>query len=1720
MAQTTPDTTLLPDSSGQGVKQQAAVREGGEVNVVEVENVEDRPASTPSTEKTSTLTPTDARPQTPPPRPSLVPLGSIPPQSSTLTPVAPHPKRFNAVNISKKFLKNASASSASSSSPSVSKSGSSAAARPSIQPAPPYSRLVTTKLTASPAVASSTAGWSRPSSVAPSPATVSSSPNSTSPLPTAPASQPSTTSAPQLPHAGKVILPQPRSSVAPVSSLQKDSGSSKPVWGNVKIPTVVPIRPDIQPNDFPTAAEVANVARKQAKIDDAKATTDTAAKQLRMEEADTFRGVHLDPNAHHWDEMEEDDDNFLAGVIEFGDGRQYKIESTEQQPAGASSPRAGVSKESPSGPVSKEDRFVDDFDRSWPKSRNSPASASREFPPPSAHTASPSSSPVISNATHSPQDSSRVLFNERSNRLEPYSQSHRASQGPFGSKRMSFHEGVADPRGTREGPQNVQVLQKPATGDFGHRGRRFSGSSGNFGSGPLNGFVGDRTKDHHGRRDAPPPSPRSQHQPPHAVDGGRDFSRRGTMGPPPVPLHATSRHPQEGGRQLPPHLSHVSPNTPSRTLPRDSRAVPSEPPLSGGLPSSSGRFPPPSPAHSHASLSLVSPAAAVNISLPLATPADLDVVRKDVMHSAAERAKQRRQQEEEEREAQKERARRKAAEIEEKIKAEEAERQKEKQALEAAKIAKVFSILLFLFGGITNKWVSQEKEAISIIEEAVKSVEISSKPTEDKPSDTASGKMPLGRQPSLKAVFRMAPPEPLRSAGLRRTPLPPRPAPLSPPPTSVSSQPESWRTRMNAFPSPAPRQIQTRQSPASANFIPSGPSAAEQVETIADGSQEDLEVVDFSDMGKFVGIPESPEIADNAPEASGGPEIPSKPPRPVAADFFDEPPSISDAVPASKKADFGVWRRKVSQDVTEPSVSVAEVKEITVEVKKAATSTQDHTTALNVDDSVVSETFTVAEISMASTKEPLTYPDHQQRGAQIVNVSSPSNGQRTSRSQPLHREPTTSMSALDDAMSRIKGVLSGMQAQEPPKDVAQTQVEPEARTTLSVHLPPQPHARSNGKERWIPPALRPRRFDDNDEPREVFLVTVLQPPRSPLPAMNSISVRLPSISRLVQPIHRKQLHAFSRPPFQARMDILSFDPPVYDMSRRDLSLNDVLFRRPPPGFKGKFRYRVFLPRFRGPKVNIPPAGPMKPAAFGRSTVADDASTWRKPLVTPVDKIEKIEPEATSLHTMSRSPPPDHTPPETTVASIPKTGDDSPAKLDGGQAARSRSQPKMPVGSAVAFIRDSRIDVVEADTKPLVNFIVGSQLEDSEAKVIDISKMSPAVEPSYLKQDGRDEHASRQSNGIAPKSSTSSEDKEAAPSLVASLNADGKNPDDSTDRILVTPPTHHSTVSWTRSSTSLAVKESPARAPDPEHLKAVWSQTSNKAGLHAVNSLEGIADDLTALPFTLQDVKSEDGETPPPSLPSAPSRMSLHEVTRAFQQVPTSSSTPNPPPHRASFSPPSTHAPVARPTTAVNYAYSPAAQNNMRPAYVPYPSQMMSHSPGPMMYHPMASSPVPSRMQVNGHTPLYSQPMWMTMPGPSPQGHSNMMRPVPSPYPPQMVTYPSAGYAPQPPSNMMPTTPQGQNGGRGRGMPIMSPVMSHAHAHPGSAMYSSSPVMLHAVQAPQNHGYMPMPTGRGQPRTENGQLPNPQPQHPPHNSHHLQQHGGFDSGPNSFAGPAW
>ena len=379
--------------------------------------------------------------------------------------------------------------------------------------------------------------------------------------------------------------------------------------------------------------------------------------------------------------MEADDDDFLGGVIEFGDGRQYKIESNDLPQEMSQSMAEGDLKDSPLS-ISKEDRFVDDFDRSWPRSRNSPAEVARDFPP----AASPRTSPDISHPSQTPQDSSRVLFNERSNRLEP----HRPGNGPFSAKRAPYQEASgSEPRVIRDGQPNVQVLQKNIGGDFVSRSRRFSGGSAGFGPGPSNNYNDrHRDRDHPNRRDGPPISPRQPRDHQSQTDsGGRDWDfgsdrgRRFTMGPPPLPSYAP-KHLQEEGRQLPPQTSgNVRPR---RISSRDSRFSASEPPLSAGsLPPNFARLPPQSPSVSHASLVLISPISGQNIALPLSAH-ELEEAPKDFMQSAAARAKQRRQQEEEEREAQKERARKKAVELEEKMKAAEADKVKQKKTEAAA----------------------------------------------------------------------------------------------------------------------------------------------------------------------------------------------------------------------------------------------------------------------------------------------------------------------------------------------------------------------------------------------------------------------------------------------------------------------------------------------------------------------------------------------------------------------------------------------------------------------------------------------------------------------------------------------------------------------------------------------------------------------------------------------------------------------------------------------------------------------------------------------------------------------------------------------------------------------------------------------------------------------------------------------------------------------------
>ncbi|KAJ7169544.1 hypothetical protein C8R46DRAFT_1089137 [Mycena filopes] len=1534
-------------------------------------------------------------------RTTLVPLGSQ-------APAPPQQKRFSAVNINKKFLEKNSSSSTTSAPASANSTASKAGgpvSRPQTQSTTSHSRLVTTKLTVAPqSLSAPGAGWSRPSSATPPAAGAATNPNG----PAAPttADLPSTSSSgPQPTHAKPLIQPQPR----PVLG-----GAAQESRCGVMHARNSSKRPDMtSQSDFPTAAEVAAAPRKvkPTQADRNLASKEAAAlelasaaanKQARMEEADTFRGVHLDPNAHHWDEAEDDDD-FLDGVIEFGDGRQYKIEAADlptdpsSTTLGATESTASISSPPPPRdasrsrsrldevPVSKEERFADDFDRSWPRSRTF------AFPAPSPVSPAISLSHPHGGPIHSPQESSRaLLFNERSNKLEPYNR----AAGPGAGGNQKRGDGFPSPTDTRgrefAGQQsnnnNVQLLQ--------NRGRGFSGGAG--------GGFSDRQQQ---ARAMPPPQQQqaTANAPPRvpvnpwmqrkdSTEGPERGRRLGTMGPPPVPA------PQApgvgfvasgaGGRQRPPHLpltTSEADGIPVRaqrrpSTSRESRGLP--PPVTPGTatePPSSARRPSQSPAPSHASTVAQSPIiSAAQVQQP---QVDLDEVRKDVMQSAAARAKARRQQEEEEREKAQERARRKAAEIEEKIKAKEAEKAKAKE-----------------------EEASRSQDVLDIIETAVKSVEVVKADVADHPPPQPSVCRSSSRAAEATLVscatsYGLSARTPAANIQLERL----RPAP----------HPDCWRFFMEeqaspisaTLPTPTPvRQVQPR--PVIPSFVPP-PTALEQVESLAENPDEELEVVDFSDLGKFIGVAEEEEeetpvpVPEQQPEPAPAPIMTAAPvhariPRPVASDFFDDRPEVVPTTPEKT-----TWRRQGVLDSEHPQLA--------------------------------------------------------------------ENRDRPRGDQPFYKEAT--MSTLDDVMSRIKGAIDGMQTS--PREA------PVPRSSL---FHPAPAANlSVQRERWVPPAFRTRQFDA--EPKEV-IVTGCEPPRSPKPAWNTFVVRLPKVS---QPMEPRNI---------ARWDILSFDPPVEGMSRREFTVNEILFRRT-GGFKGKSKFKVLLPSTKqtGPRVNIP----MSPrvngiGAFGRPS-ADALSTWRKPASS--GNLDRFESE-TGLSTMSRSPPPE-LPSDPSVASIPRPDVLSSSKSeDVFGSLRSRTQPKMPAGSAVAFYRDSRVDAVEPDTKPLVNFIVNSELEDarqaSENNTPSKAKPSIMVSSPATSSLAPGEPLNSASKPFTPRLKPSPTSSPEIPSLMSNSKAESKSSDDSTDRTPITPPSHH-TASWSRSSLNISVKDSPIRGPDPEHLKAVWLQTSNKAGLHAVNSLEGIADDLIAIPFTLQDVKSEDGGTPPPTTSIASSRMSLHDVTRAFQQVPSSSSNSS---LRPPISPPSTSAPVARPPT-YPYPLPPPPNQMMRPNYGYSP---MMGSPSQNMMYPMAPSPVPSRMgmnglpvngmpvngmPVNGHAPLYSQPVWM-----APQNHAGMMRPMNSPYPP-MMGYPSPGgspmYAPQP--QPMQNAPQQPNGPRGRSMSsVMSPAMPHQQQN---VMYQGSPILMHAPPMPV--GYMNVPAGRGQMRNDNGHSPMlPQQQH--------------------------
>ncbi|GAA5828987.1 hypothetical protein JCM11251_004089 [Rhodosporidiobolus azoricus] len=504
--------------------------------------------------------------------------------------------------------------------------------------AAPSSSVTLSTSTSSPSLGLSSGGWKKPASPAPPTSAASSSGG--------PSASMSAGSSPALALGGR--------------------GSGAPVWGSKTASAGGGMGMGPRGGgggmmgDFPTAAEAAHAkeARARALMEQvqareralqARAAAAAAQNAHLLEGLDAFRGVHLDPNASHWDE---DEDDFLDTTIEFADGTQYKIvedangattpAATQEDELREPGPNELALREKPLAPGEvvepprREERFGDDYDRSWPRRDGAAGGA----------------------PNHN-------LFNARLGQFEPAAAGREV-------KRAVDPTSILSPRERRTSGGVSDLPPPTAHGHSGDSSRR----RGSFTSPPR------------GRRPSLT-SPPTRQVPLPGAGGGR----RESFGEQKAPLSAWGRRPSAetqvrplpphlagaggaGGvnvRQLPPHLQQqqqqqqqqqpsLASQQPPSLIPPPTRQTPLSPPTQrGGAP-----LPPLPPS----ATSALSPPAAATATLADAPPAeaDLEAFHHREMHAAAERAKKRREEEERERAEQKERARKKAQELEERMK--------------------------------------------------------------------------------------------------------------------------------------------------------------------------------------------------------------------------------------------------------------------------------------------------------------------------------------------------------------------------------------------------------------------------------------------------------------------------------------------------------------------------------------------------------------------------------------------------------------------------------------------------------------------------------------------------------------------------------------------------------------------------------------------------------------------------------------------------------------------------------------------------------------------------------------------------------------------------------------------------------------------------------------------------------------------------------------------
>ena len=547
-------------------------------------------------------------------------------------------------------------------------------------------------------------------------------------------------------------------------------------------------------------------------------------------------------------------------------------------------------------------------------------------------------------------------------------------------------------------------------------------------------------------------------------------------------------------------------------------------------------------------------------------------------------------------------------------------------------------------------------------------------------------------------------------------------------PPATSSAVTSWRSSAAPLPpiAPVPRRLSSSHSPVTPPVPFPSASQVLDAQLLNPGNDENLEEVEFTDLGKFVGV--EPKSEDTVAQEDA-PEIP-----------IDDRP----APPRSRGDLEPSWRRKVP---------LAPVEEQPIVVLNAAPgATTESPPSREAETVPTSPSVRTTSTGLDSPAKPLA--EGSLPGQTLV-VPSSLSSQRSPRT-PSYREELRS--TFEDTMSRIKGA---MQTKPQWNALGAEHHTDRAATNSAIHFAEQPRF---GRGVALAPQLHPTRILDPEEPFTTMTELDHEVQRVPF------HVRLPSVSPAREPLSKRELANLRRTIPPLRWEVLSWDPPLDSMSPRDYSVDDVLFRKPPP-LKGRSRFIVKLPTSGSflfkrvspapPKVHLPAKALVNKTvtttgAFGRPRVADEYSSWRRTLPPIPDQVESTA-NSDGLVTRSGSSPPDTDKPSDTTPTV-QTETPLPVQWP----ARPRAEPKMPAGAGVAFYRESK-------SSPSVNFTVTSELEDGRqsdasetpllaedpaptSQALDISKGNEASSPSLLPA-SRAKPESKSSDGSVCRTST-------------------------------------------------------------------------------------------------------------------------------------------------------------------------------------------------------------------------------------------------------------------------------------------------------------------------------------------------------------------------------